>query len=64
MCRLIAKHKEVSPWKITSKKQPPYVEILECGDCGSWFQVTKKCNDKQLFKYCPSCGKPKKYPEV
>lgn len=64
MCRLFANHREVSTWKITSKKQPPYVEILECGDCGSWFQVTKKCNDKQLFKYCPSCGKPKKYPEV
>lgn len=63
MCRLIAKTRKASMWKIKSQK-PPYVEVIECTDCGGWFQVTKKCNEKQLFKYCPNCGKPKQYPEV
>lgn len=63
MCRFIAKIQKASIWKVKAQKAP-YVEVIECTDCGSWFQVTKKCNEKQLFKYCPNCGKPKRYPEV
>lgn len=63
MCRLIDKIRKASMWKIKSQKSP-YVEVIECTDCGGWFQVTKKCNEKHLFKYCPNCGKPKQYPEV
>lgn len=63
MCKLIAKIRKASLWKIKTQKSS-FVEVIECVDCGSWFQVTKKCNEKQLFKYCPNCGKPKQYPEV
>ena len=52
--------KKFGYWKISSK-QPPYIEIIECSECGSWFQVTKKCNEKQLFSFCPHCGLPMKY---
>ena len=39
-------------------------DYLTCSDCGKYVHSYDDDGDKQIFSFCPFCGKPKEFIET